>query len=227
MSDILLDYCAGHSFRSKIIIVTYMSIAIKKRISSILAGAFLTLCTPLTLPAQLTQVGKQNDSLGQRRDEIRRPEADRSRGENYGSKSSEPRRENEALQRLHNPSQYERHGESASERLRRESYESQKQPEPLRESKPVGLTACVEGYVRREAVPGDSVCVTPEVRAQVLRDNNQALDRRDPKGARGPNTCVEGYVWRESTPRDQVCVTPETRAQAQRDNSEAVNRTAR
>ena len=72
--------------------------------------------------------------------------------------------------------------------------------------------ACRQGYVWREAVPGDHVCVTPAIRQQAAEDNAQAGARRQPGGgAYGPNTCVDGYVWREARPDDVVCVTPETR----------------
>jgi hypothetical protein len=85
--------------------------------------------------------------------------------------------------------------------------------------------ACIYGYVWREAVPGDHVCVTGETRAQAAFDNNQAAFRRNPGGgAYGPDTCIYGYVWREAVPGDHVCVTGETRAQAAYDNSQAAAR---
>jgi hypothetical protein len=37
---------------------------------------------------------------------------------------------------------------------------------------------CLQGYVWREAVPGDHVCVTPETRAQAAEDNSLAASRR-------------------------------------------------
>jgi hypothetical protein len=37
---------------------------------------------------------------------------------------------------------------------------------------------CLQGYVWREAVPGDHVCVTPETRTQAADDNSQAASRR-------------------------------------------------
>jgi hypothetical protein len=83
---------------------------------------------------------------------------------------------------------------------------------------------CIQGYVWREAVPGDHVCVTPETRAQAQYDNSQAPSRIDPNGAYGPDSCIQGYVWREAVPGDHVCVTPETRAQAWYDNSQAPSR---
>jgi hypothetical protein len=87
--------------------------------------------------------------------------------------------------------------------------------------------ACRQGYVWREAFPGDHVCVTPATRTQAAQDNSQADARRQPGGGvSGPNTCLQGYVWREARPGDLVCVTPETRAQAAADNREAAARRA-
>lgn len=196
------------------------------RIFYALISAFLAMGMQLA-PASRAQVGRSNDPVG--RDEIRKSDADRSRGDSYGSKPSSetPRRENEALRRLQEPSQYDRNRETPSERQRRDSYEAQKQPEPQRERKPLGLSGCVSGYVRRQAFPGDQVCVTPDIHAQVLNDNLQAPVRRNPLGPYGFDSCIDGYVWREAFPGDRVCVTPETRAQTLRDNSEAVNRVAR
>ena len=87
--------------------------------------------------------------------------------------------------------------------------------------------ACRQGYVWREAVPGDHVCVTPAIRQQAAEDNAQAGARRQPGGgAYGPNTCLGGYVWREARPDDVVCVTSETRAQTAADNRAAAARRA-
>jgi hypothetical protein len=80
---------------------------------------------------------------------------------------------------------------------------------------------CVSGYVWREAVAGDRVCVTPQTRSQASDDNSQARLRRDPGGAYGPYTCVSGYVWRVVVSSDLVCVLPSTRTQAAYDNSQA------
>jgi len=88
-----------------------------------------------------------------------------------------------------------------------------------------GTDTCLQGYVWREAVPGDHVCVTPETRTQAAEDNSLAASHRSPTGgAYGPDTCLQGYVWREAVPGDHVCVTPETRAQAAEDNSLAASR---
>lgn len=54
-----------------------------------------------------------------------------------------------------------------------------------------GPDTCLEGYVWRETVPADHVCVTPAVRAQVQADNAAAGQRRMGDGA-----CLPGYVWR-------------------------------
>lgn len=88
--------------------------------------------------------------------------------------------------------------------------------------------ACIEGFVWREAFPGDHVCVTPEVREQAARDNRLAASRREPQGgAYGADTCKPGFVWREARPQDHVCVTPEVREQTARDNRLAMTRLAR
>jgi hypothetical protein len=81
--------------------------------------------------------------------------------------------------------------------------------------------ACKQGFVWREAFPGDQVCVTPETRAQVQADNRTAATRRV---APNNDACIRGYVWREASPQDHVCVTVQTRAQAQEDNRVAGTR---
>ena len=83
-----------------------------------------------------------------------------------------------------------------------------------------GQAACREGYVWREAFPGDYVCVTPDVRAQAARDNSQAKARLQP----GSQYCVVPYVWRVARPDDLVCVTVQTRTQAANDNAHAAER---
>jgi len=90
---------------------------------------------------------------------------------------------------------------------------------------PYGRDTCRPGFVWRQTVPEDHVCVTPETRRQAAEDNEQAKDRVNVYGGRyGPDTCVKGFVWRDATPGDHVCVTPETRAQAKADNAQAANR---
>jgi hypothetical protein len=86
---------------------------------------------------------------------------------------------------------------------------------------------CLEGFVFRDAVVGDRVCVTPAARAQALDDNAQAMDRIQPGGGPyGPYTCRQGFVWRESMPGDLVCVTPDIRSQTAADNAQAGARRA-
>ena len=85
--------------------------------------------------------------------------------------------------------------------------------------------ACVQGYVWREALHGDHVCVTSQTRQQAWNDNAQTDARRDPNGGPyGFETCRQGYVWREATSNDRVCVTSATRDQARYDNSKAAER---
>jgi hypothetical protein len=82
-----------------------------------------------------------------------------------------------------------------------------------------GQDGCLSGFVPRNAVPGDNVCVPPGTRDAAQRDNEQAASHRDLNGGLfGPDTCLPGFVWREVVPTDHVCVLPETRAQVQKDN---------
>lgn len=88
--------------------------------------------------------------------------------------------------------------------------------------------ACIQGYVWREAVPGDHVCVTPATHDQAQYDNSQAQSRVADCSTQscpyGKDQCIQGYVWRGAVPDDHVCVTPETRDQTQYDNSQAPSR---
>jgi rubredoxin len=87
---------------------------------------------------------------------------------------------------------------------------------------------CVNGFVWREAVPGDHVCVTPGTRAEAADDNAHAGMRVSVHNqSYGPDTCKQGYVWREATPDDHVCVTPGTRDQTADDNAHAGDRILR
>lgn len=89
---------------------------------------------------------------------------------------------------------------------------------------PYGPDTCKSGYVWREAIVGDNVCVTPNTRSKTAYENSQAGYRVNPNGAYGSNTCIQGYVWREAFANDLVCVTPASRAQAQYDNARAQER---
>ena len=84
---------------------------------------------------------------------------------------------------------------------------------------------CIEGFVWREARPGDTVCVTPESQSLAAQENAQADARRDPNGGfYGPDTCLMGFVWRESVENDHVCVTGERRASVAQENAAAKSR---
>jgi len=88
-----------------------------------------------------------------------------------------------------------------------------------------GPDTCIQGYVWREAVPNDHVCVVPAVRAAARLDNQQARYRVSATiHHSGPDTCRNGYVWREATPEDHVCVLPAVRTQARADNAAAPSR---
>ncbi|HZG95677.1 MAG TPA: hypothetical protein VEZ46_13305 [Mycobacteriales bacterium] len=82
---------------------------------------------------------------------------------------------------------------------------------------------CLQGYVWREAGPGDLVCVLPSVRT-ANRIANDSASQRWVWGPYGPHTCIQGYVWREAFPGDDVCVTPEVRTATAYDNSQAAAR---
>jgi hypothetical protein len=85
-----------------------------------------------------------------------------------------------------------------------------------------GPDTCLEGYVWREAFPGDHVCVLPATRTQAAIDNEKAASRVNPQGTN--KSCIAGYVWREAHPGDEVCVTEATRQQAKDDNAAAQSR---
>jgi hypothetical protein len=87
-----------------------------------------------------------------------------------------------------------------------------------------GPATCLNGYVWREAFPGDTVCVSPATRTRTAQDNAAAASRRDPSAGYGPYGCQAGYVWREARPSDLVCVTPNIRDQAKADNVAAASR---
>ena len=81
---------------------------------------------------------------------------------------------------------------------------------------------CRQGFVWREAFPGDYVCVTPEARSQAAQDNRSASGSNDHQFRAG--ACKQGYVWREADPHDLVCVTPAMRQQTWDDNAGAAGR---
>jgi hypothetical protein len=88
-----------------------------------------------------------------------------------------------------------------------------------------GPDTCLNGYVWREAIPADHVCVTPLVRMQTAQENDLAGAHRSPTGGPyGPDTCLSGYVWREAYPGDHVCVLSPRRQQARTDNAHAAER---
>ena len=90
-----------------------------------------------------------------------------------------------------------------------------------------GPDTCKQGYVWREAIPSDHVCVLPAMRSLVQTENKRAWKLRDPNGRYGSDSCKQGYVWREAFTGDRVCVTPQRRTQTQRQNAVAARRVAR
>lgn len=96
------------------------------------------------------------------------------------------------------------------------------QADPL----PYGPDTCIQGYVWREARTGDTVCVTPDIRATVKQQNANPAANKDPNGAYGPQSCAQGFVWREAFDGDTICVTPDFRQQMFDDNAAAASRKA-
>ena len=91
-----------------------------------------------------------------------------------------------------------------------------------------GTETCKSGFVWRLARSNDLVCVTPQTRTDVARDNRLAAQRRQPGGgAFGPNTCKPGFVWREAFDGDTVCVPPDVRTKTKQDNALAAQRRVR
>jgi hypothetical protein len=90
---------------------------------------------------------------------------------------------------------------------------------------PFGPDACKAGFVWREALPVDHVCVTPASRAMAAQQNGEAESHRQlGGGSYGPDTCVSGFVWRNAFDGDHVCVTPSARQHAATDNTAAPSR---
>lgn len=96
---------------------------------------------------------------------------------------------------------------------------SSSSPAPAPEPElPYGPDTCKNGYVWRDAIPGDHVCVRPNRRSTAAHENSIAGSRVNPGGAYGPNTCKPGFVWREAYSGDVVCVSPTRRSQVRAEN---------
>ncbi len=87
------------------------------------------------------------------------------------------------------------------------------------QGQPFGPDTCAQGYVWREAIPSDHVCVTPDVRSRTQQENSAAAGLRDPNGAYGSNSCKQGFVWRNAFNGDAVCVTPDIRNEVAAENA--------
>jgi hypothetical protein len=92
---------------------------------------------------------------------------------------------------------------------------------------PFGPDTCRVGFVWREAIPDDHVCVTPSTRLATQQQNAEADARSAPNGgAFGLDTCLQGFVWRGAYDQDHVCVTPGERSTTSADNAAADSRRA-
>jgi hypothetical protein len=86
---------------------------------------------------------------------------------------------------------------------------------------PYGPDTCKSGYVWREAIQTDRVCVPPASRQQAQADNALRASRvSSTDRSSGADTCVPGYVWREVVASDHVCVTPQVRERTKRENAQ-------
>lgn len=97
-------------------------------------------------------------------------------------------------------------------------------PAHARDPAPVDSAACRDGFVQREARPGDTVCVSPASHARVRQENATYERTADPGGAYGLASCAPGLVWREAFEGDIVCVTPAVRALVREENARAGER---
>lgn len=90
---------------------------------------------------------------------------------------------------------------------------------------PFGPDTCVSGFVWRESTPNDHVCVDPDTRFFVKKDNEQPTRFRSPTDRTyGPDTCMQGFVWREAIPEDHLCVAPGVREFHKKFNERAPTR---
>ncbi|MDQ1245823.1 MAG: hypothetical protein QG597_190 [Actinomycetota bacterium] len=80
-----------------------------------------------------------------------------------------------------------------------------------------GPDTCLQGWVWRDAVPNDHVCVIPSVRSLHADYNRRATALHLP----GSDQCRPHYTWRLVQPADHVCVDSRTRRQVLADNSQA------
>ena len=82
---------------------------------------------------------------------------------------------------------------------------------------------CKPPYVPRLTRPSDLRCVTAASAAEVVFDNNPAIQgqRRAGGGIYGPDTCKQGWVWRDAYDGDHVCVTGATRDRTAAENKPA------
>jgi hypothetical protein len=78
---------------------------------------------------------------------------------------------------------------------------------------------CENGFVWREAVGGDLVCVTTQSRSTARAENQAGPGNTLP----GSIFCRNGFVWRESRPSDLVCVAPAARDRVRAENRAAIH----
>jgi len=90
---------------------------------------------------------------------------------------------------------------------------------------------CQIGYVNRNIISSDDVCVLPDDLKTIQSENADDSQHKSPNGgAYGPDTCKQGYVWRDATipapstdptfnyDGDRVCVDGAARAREKANN---------
>ncbi|MCC6496458.1 MAG: hypothetical protein IT193_09385 [Propionibacteriaceae bacterium] len=101
-------------------------------------------------------------------------------------------------------------------------------PPPTPTSPPITvMNPCAEPWVPRLTRAEDITCVTAASAAEVVFDNNPAVqaERKAGGGAYGPNTCKPGWVWRDAYPGDEICVTVATRTRTAAENQPGYTKT--
>jgi hypothetical protein len=85
-------------------------------------------------------------------------------------------------------------------------------------------STCLPGFVWRQAVPGDAVCVTAATELNIQQQNLLGPSRTDPNYL--VHVCLPGFVPRQADSHDNVCVTQADHDEVSFDNLLAPSRRA-
>ena len=197
----------------------------------IAAASVPVVAPPPPPPSSSASTAVAGDDAAQKAEEARRAAAQRKLAEqrrlDQQRKAAELRQAEQlrAAQEEERRAEDARQAEAASAAAQRAAQQRQADATRQAQIRAHNNGVCISGYVWREARPGDTVCVAPDVRARTGAENNGAALRREPSGGSyGANTCRQGYVWREAYAGDVVCVLPASRQAAKSDNAQAAQR---